>query len=46
MGNLNEAQQTLLMAVERSGQSLLRQRALGDISRHNQDYAVAESARR
>ena len=46
MGNLNEAQQTLVMAVERSGKSLLRQRALGDISQRNQDYAVAESARR
>jgi CheY-like chemotaxis protein/TolA-binding protein len=46
MGELNEAQQTLLKAVERSGKSLLRQRALGDISQRNQDYAVAESARR
>ncbi|HSJ49608.1 MAG TPA: response regulator [Gammaproteobacteria bacterium] len=46
MGNLGEAQQTLLKAVERSGKSLLRQRALGEISQRNQDYAVAESARR
>jgi tetratricopeptide (TPR) repeat protein len=46
MGKLGDAQNTLLIAVERSGKSLLRQRALGEISQQNQDYAVAESARR
>lgn len=45
-GELGAAQDTLLRAVERSGKSLLRQRALGEISQRNQDYAVAESARR
>jgi CheY-like chemotaxis protein/Tfp pilus assembly protein PilF len=46
MGNLGDAQHTLLTAVERSGKSLLRQRALGEISQRNQDFVVAESALR
>lgn len=46
LGDLKAAQETLLKAVERSGKSLLRQRTLGDISQRNQDFAVAESARR
>ena len=46
MGNLGAAQTILLSAVERSGKSLLRQRALGEIPQRNQDYVVAESLRR
>ncbi len=46
LGECGEAQQILMEGVERSPQSLLRQRALAEIADRNEDIDVTETARR
>lgn len=46
MGDLHEAQQTLMKAVAISPKAILRQKELGTIARQNKDYTTAEHSLR